>query len=365
MKKRWASCRVDDPWTLDANIDGIGLAHFSGHDGAAHYVTEEETDKLLNGDAKVAEERARTAMAADPADTQARLLLGAVMRKQKQFEEARSILEPLTELMPHKSLVWQELALSLAPLGERAKAINAFTRAIDLNYMDRVSWFWLGDLLDFDTPGSEGGKIAASNPDPRLAQARCAYREARYQDVEPIARGLLKDSPEDPAAMSLLADALIRTGRWPEAKRLYDRCVELEPDSQSARFRWATVLFMTSEFDSALPHIDELLKHDPANRLYRGLRAVCLSRNQQYGLALAEFDSFIEDCDEQPGLWNEYGRVLKVERPDDLMRSLQRAIRILPSCVEVYVTAAFTKSIKLDESFVEQVSAQAGREGLP
>lgn len=213
MTKRWAAWKVEEAWTLHPNIDELGLAHFQGRDGPVHYVTEEETDELLNGEPATAEARARKAIAADASDSQARLLLGAVLRKQKRFEEARSVLEPLAEIMPHKSLVWQELGLALAPLGEREKAIGAFVRAIDLHYMDRTSWFWLGDLLDFETTEVACSASVATAPDPPLAQAQSAYREARYEDVETIARELLVDFPDNPAAMRLLADALIRTNR--------------------------------------------------------------------------------------------------------------------------------------------------------
>jgi tetratricopeptide (TPR) repeat protein len=364
VRKRWAAWRVDDAWTLGANIDEIGPAQFADREEPAHYVTEEETDELLDGDPAIAEARARKAVAADSSDSQARLLLGAVLRKQKQFAEAKAVLEPLAELMPHSALVWQELGLSLAPLGERAGAINAFLRAIDLRFMDRSAWFWLGDLLEFDSAGSEHPKIGVPGADTRFAQARSAYQEARYSDAESIARELLVDAPDDPTCLRLLADALIRQGRWMEAKPLFERCVEIEPKSHSATFRCATMLFANGHFQLALPHIDELLKHDSGSRLYRGLKAVCLSRKQEYGPALAEFESFIEDCNEQPGLWVEYARLLKVERPDDMMRALERAARILPSCVDVYTTAAFTKSIRLDEAFVEQVRIQAARAGL-
>ncbi|HEY3637525.1 MAG TPA: tetratricopeptide repeat protein, partial [Rhizomicrobium sp.] len=305
MKKRWAAWRVGDIWTLDADVNEIAKARFV--DTSAHYVTEDETDELLNGDSHIAEERARKALTVDPSDSQAQLLLGASLRKQKRFEEAKSILEPLAKSMPHVSMAWQELGLSLAPLGERGKAIKAFMRAIDLHYMDRTSWFWLGDLLDFGMPGHQ--------PDPRLTEARAAYREIRYQDAEAISREVLKDTPDNTDAMGMLADALIRLGNWPEAKRLYERRVELEPDSHFARFRCATMLFLNGQLPSALPHIDALLKHDPESKLYHGLQAVCLLRNQQYAVALAAFESFIEDCDDQPGLWVEYARVLKIERP--------------------------------------------------
>jgi tetratricopeptide (TPR) repeat protein len=357
MKKRWTAWRVDHPWTLDADVNALGFAHFSGRDGAAHYVTEEETDELLKGDPKIAEDRARKAVAADAADSQARLLLGAVLRKQKKFEEARSILEPLSVQIPHTALVWQELGLTLAQLGEREMAVKAFRRAVDLAPVDPTAWFWLGDLLVFPESG-------ADNPDPRIAEARAAYRDEKYGDAQNILREVLKETPDDAIAMKLLADALLRGGHWPQARQLIEGRVELEPHSQAARFRCASMLFAMGQFDQALPHIDELLKQDPESKFYRGLKAVCLSRSQQYGPALAEFESFIDGCDEQPGLWNEYARVLKIERPADIMRALQRASQILPSCVDAYLTAAFTKSIKLDEVFAENVSIQAQREGL-
>jgi hypothetical protein len=66
----------------------------------------------------------------------------------------------------------------------------------------------------------------------------------------------------------------------------------------------------------------------------------------------------------QPGLWVEYARLLKIEQGGDVVAAVRRATGLVPSYVEAYVTAAFTKSVKLDETFVEEVRAQVSHEGF-
>ena len=89
MANRALAWKLKDPWTLEAQVGKIAFARAGKR---SHYVTEDETKELLNGDAESAEARARQALEADQADTQARVLLGAALRQQKRYQEARAVL---------------------------------------------------------------------------------------------------------------------------------------------------------------------------------------------------------------------------------------------------------------------------------
>jgi tetratricopeptide (TPR) repeat protein len=361
MVNRAVAWKLKDPWILEAQAGRIAFARAGK---SAHYVTEDETEELLNGDPKPAEDRARQAIEADPADTQARVLLGAALRQQKRYREARDVLEPVVAAVPHMALALREFGLALVWLGEREKGIDTLLRAIDLQYADKSAWFWLGEFLEFEESGSKSQENSPPDPHTRLTEARLACREDRFKDAEAILREVVASSPEDAEALKLLGEALARMGRWREAKPLLEKSVELVPDSVATRFRCATMLFAFGQFVPALQHIDELLRRDATNRLYRQVRMVCLSRARHVEDATAEFEAFIEEYPDRPGLWIEYARLIKSGQRGDILRTVQRAIQILPDYVEAYLTAAFTKSVKLDETFVGQVRTQVAREGF-
>ncbi|HTT85038.1 MAG TPA: sulfotransferase [Rhizomicrobium sp.] len=343
------------PWIVETRVEKIAFAHAGK---PSRYVTEEETKDLLAGDSKQAEGRAREALAADPEDWQARALLGGALRQQKRYEEARAVLEPVVASAPHMNDAMREYGLALLWLGEREKGIAALRRAIDFRYHDTSAWYWLGEFLDF------GESAAAVPDDERVNDARTAYLEERLEDAERLLRQLVAASPDNAAILKFLGDVLVRMGRWAEAKPLLEQSVELAPDSHAARFRCATMLFAHAHFTEALPHIDELRKRDPASKLYRAMRFVCLSRSHNSDCAAAEFQAVGDGHVDQPGLWLEYARLLRSEQSGDILAAIRKATELVPSYVDAYVAAAFSKSVKLDETFVAEVLALVSRAGL-
>ena len=354
MVSRAVTWKVKDTWTLEAQVGKIAFARAGK---APRYVTEDETKDLLAGDPKRAEERAREALETDPRDWQARALLGGALRQQKRYHEARAVLEPVIASAPHMDDALREYGLALVWLGEREKGVEALCRAIDFRYGDRSAWYWLGEFLDF-------GERPTTVHDPRVAEARAAYLDDRFKEAEALLRDVVAASPGDGTILKLLADVLLRMGRWQEANVLLKRSVELAPQWRAARFRYATMLFTHGQFAEALPHIDELQKLDPENKLCRAMRFVCLSRSHCNERAAAEFESMDDRYRDQPGLWVEYARLLKSDKGGDILAATRKATELSPSFVEAYVTAAFTKSVKLDETFVAEVLAQVSREGL-
>lgn len=359
MANRRLAWNLREPWTLEAPLDSLAFAR-SGK--PSHYVTEDETDELLNGDEKVAEARAREALEADPHDSQARTLLGAALRQQKRYEEARAILEPVVQMAPHMQTAVRELGLALAGSGQRSAGIEALLRAIDLKPLDKIAWYWLGDLLDAeDGDAQESGETGQGG---RISEARQAYHEGRLHDAEAILRELLVSSSDHIEGLKFLGEVLARLGRWREAKPLLERSVELAPDSVRVRFRYASMLVAHGFFAPALHEAEELLKREPTNRIYGIMKAICLTRCHDVEAAVQQFKSFLAMYPEQPGLWVEYARLLKSEQRSELMECVEKAIAVLPTHVNAYLTAAFTKSIKLDETFVNQVLGQINRDGL-
>jgi len=131
--------------------------------------------------------------------------------------------------------------------------------------------------------------------------------------------------------------------------------------TEPARFRDATMLFAQDHFRQALPHIEALLNCDPANTLYHSLKALALSWTRQFVPAVAEFESFIADCRNRPGLWLEYALLLRAERHKNAIPAFHRAIEILPTFADAYVSLASVKSSVLADVIVSRVRSQMKR----
>jgi tetratricopeptide (TPR) repeat protein len=313
-------------WTAKARVDGIDAVPCDDFVQCQAGINLAEANALL-ADPNAAELRAREILKSNAVEPVALYLLGAALNRQGRYDAAKKILEPLSQSQPQSASVLRELGFALGELGDGESATAALLRAIDFDYLDEQTLFALGDLLRFQN----------ALPDPEPEDARVAKRQA---------------------------DLLLRQGRWSDAEPLYERGLELAPDFAAARFRYATMLFARRKFEVAQAHIEELLRANAECTLLRALKAVALVGSGRSGEAITEFDSFIEKCPDRPGLWLEYGRVLRSNRDSRAAAALKRAIRILPSFVEAYVLYASIKPFDWDASMIEQVRGQLARPDL-
>ncbi len=307
----------------------------------------DEARNFLKSSVANAEARARRRLETDATDCNASWLLGAALRRRGRNAEAKQVLEPLALAQPQIAPVWFEFGMALAGTGDRAGAEVALTRALDLNWLDEENWYALGDALPFSVDG-----FATY---PRLDEAKAALRDNRAEAAESILRDVLRDHPADPHVLKLMADALIRLDRWAEAEPLLEQALERAPDFDAARFRFVTMRCANRDLRELQPHIDALLRSDPEKRLYRVLKALTLWWGRKPELALAEFEAFIGACDDLPGLWLEYARVLRACRSKDAVTAYRKALQILPAYVDAYVALANMKSFRMDDTLIEQM----------
>lgn len=322
------------------------------------YVRAKDAKKLLDSDPSSAEALARKFLRTSPANSDALYLLGGALRRQRRFAEAKTILEPLAKSQPQMVQTLYELGETLAGLDERKDAAEYLMRAVDLDYSDIGAWYLLGDLLPFP----EAGK--PSDADPRLSTAEAAIRERRFGDAHRVLRDLLKADPANPWALKLAADVAHHAGRPAEFDAILERCLEVAPDFAAARFRYVTMRFARRDIRKLRPHIDELLKTDPDNMLYRKVKALTLYWSRQFEAAAAEFGAVAEHSG-RPGLWFDYGRALLSAKTGDAVATLKKAVEILPSFAHAYLRLSNIRSFRMDADLIETMKHQLARPDLP
>ncbi|HEX4078259.1 MAG TPA: sulfotransferase [Rhizomicrobium sp.] len=266
---------------------------------------------------------------------------------------------------------------------------------------------------------SSNGKGAARFERPETAYLTLAETQALLGTpaaAEMRAREVLKTHSADPVARFLLGAARARQGQDEEARAILDPLVQSQPqmgpawrelgfvleklgardqtaaalmkaldfnymdesvlfalgdlvpwgdasDFAAPRFRRATALFAQRKFGAALAGFGELLRAKPEFALVRALKAIALAGEGQTDAAIAEFGTFIEECD-WPGLWLEYARALRSKRDPRAAAALKRAMRILPSFVDAYMLYASIKPFRWDEAMIGAARAQLARPDL-
>ncbi len=109
--------------------------------------------------------------------------------------------------------------------------------------------------------------------------------------AEASLRRHLKSYPTDVAALRMLAEVAARLKRYPEARQLLERCIELAPSFDGARHNYAMVLNREGKAAQALPQVDLLLKKEPRNLGYRSLKAAVLANAGDYDQAIAVYEA--------------------------------------------------------------------------
>jgi tetratricopeptide (TPR) repeat protein len=337
---------------------------------AAPVISADDVKDPLRSNPSLVEARAREVLAEDPGNPAALLVLGAVLRRQGDAEAARAILEPLASSQPQMANAQLELGLALDDLGDGRGASAAISRAVDINPMFLDAWFALGDRFAL-VHGKEccglAGAIDDEPPgdDPQLLEVRAALRDGRPEAAERLLRELQELRPADASLIKLLADAVLRLGRRKEAETLLERCLELSPDWLAARFRYATVLFAQGQYQRSHPQIGIILRHDPANALYRYLRAVALARALELAEALVAFETYLKDYPDRAGAWMSYAEALRASgRHADCVAALRKATEIIPGFADAYRNLASIKSFRFDPDAPQALRAQLARTDL-
>jgi tetratricopeptide (TPR) repeat protein len=311
----------------------------------------------MNASANTTEARVRAVLNANPEDPQAKCLLAAMFLRQRQWSEAGALLDPLSRSQPQMEFVWRGLGQALARLGERERATEAVERALDLELRGKEAWYLLGSLLTF--PDSRDAEQFGSSA--AFCEVVSALADDCIDTADALSRAAVECRADHPVALKLRADVLIQESRWPEAKALLERSLEGAPDYLAARFRYATMLFAHSAFAECVPQMERLFDAGYGIALLRGAKALALALQGDYAHAVAEFATFIEASDFHPGLWHEYGKVLRWNGDRRMGAAFRKATEILPSYSAAWYALATVKSFRWTDALAGELRNQLAR----
>jgi tetratricopeptide (TPR) repeat protein len=327
-------------------------------------------ERLLDKSPALAASQAAEILAVAPNHPQATLILGVAKRRSGEIDAAHALLATLAATHPRSAMTQFELGLTLAALGADTEALAAVRRAVALKPDLTSAWRTLGDMLTLtgDTDAADAAyaqHIRAAIRDPALLTAAAALCDGRLDVAEHLLRDHLKQNPTDVAAIRMLAEAGTRLGRYADAEKLLSRCLDLAPSFVGARHNYAIVLFRQHKAAEAIPHIEQLLRHDPSDISYRNLLAACLAVIGDYHRAIEIFDAVLRQHPNQPKIWMSYGHALKTAgRQSDSVAAYRKSIALNPSLGEAYWSLGNLKTVPFAEDDIVAIRAQLMRDGL-
>ena len=243
-----------------------------------------------------------------------------------------------------------------ATLAACRRVIAADPHRADIYRLAARAYRVLGEAVEAER--MEIAAIEASVHDPQLQEAAAALAANVLHVAEPILRARLKETPEDVAAIRMLAELAGRIGRNRDAEMLLRRALELAPAFHAARSNLALVLHRQNRTEEALDELAKLSVVDPDNPGYANLKAAALGRIGEFEEAIALYEILLQRGSKHPKVWMSYGHALKtVGRQEESIEAYRRAVALQPALGEVWWSLANLKTVRFSDADVASMEA--------
>ncbi len=168
--------------------------------------------------------------------------------------------------------------------------------------VDAELQFQLASLLFDETRFDEARdafRRAARADDPalrlraRIGVVKTALLVGEFEEAQKEAADLRADTPGNPEAMTVHADALWSAGLFDEAEREFRDALALEPDLSRGRHGLAKALASRSRLDEALGEVQASLRASPRDGELHHTMGAILERLNRYEEAAASYSNYI------------------------------------------------------------------------
>jgi len=227
---------------------------------------------LKRGDLDAAEGHFRRAVAIDPTYVQARSKLGEVLQRQGKDDAALAEFRQVVEIAPLSTIEHNSIGNIYRQRGQLDRAMEAYREALRADPRHIGAYNNLGLCLQ------EQGKLAeardlyekalAMRPDnPILRNSLGTVRALQGDKTSALAevQRAVEADPNWAVGVGNLATLQFEGGRFPEANASFQKLVKLEPDSVEALLGLALSHLMLQRRGEAVAAFGEVLRRDPDN----------------------------------------------------------------------------------------------------
>jgi tetratricopeptide (TPR) repeat protein len=207
---------------------------------------------------------------------------------------ALATLDTLERAHPGDSLLFQERGHCHVALGDPARAISSFERAVELNPALASSWTMLERLLSAAGQPQRAG-IASQHLSklrelpPAIVEAGSWFCDGEHAAAEKLLTNYVATEGRHVEALRLLGRIVQRRGAADQAESLFREVVDSAPGYAAARLDLVRILIERQKYAAALEQVDERLWTAPADSEARFLRATILAGLGRHDDAVAIF----------------------------------------------------------------------------
>jgi predicted Zn-dependent protease len=325
---------------------------------------------LLESDPAAAARAAAAILDTHPGHEAATLLLGAARRRSGDAHAAGEVLGTLATGQPAGAVVQLELSRALHAQGRDAEALVALEQALELQPDLAEGWRELsllyaarGDPAHCDAAYARYAKLLPEGP--HLGEVGGALANERFAAAEALLRERLTRSPQDVAALRLLAQVTAARDDYPQAERLLHECLRLAPGDSRARYDLACILHDQQRAEPMLPLVERLLALEPENLQYRALLAATYTLLGQIEPALEVLGTLLAGHPDNELLWLYYGHALRAGgRLEEAIAAYRRSAQVRPGFGEAWYSLANLKTLRFGAADIATLRAELARSGL-
>jgi tetratricopeptide (TPR) repeat protein len=214
------------------------------------------------------------------------------------YPAALALLQELEQKHPRSGLLWQERGACYLALGDRASALTAYRRAVELNDTLTASWAALQELYTSSARPQDAEYatrcLAKISILPRqLAHGSSLLNEGEVEAAEEVVRDYLRREGTHVEGLRLLAQIAVRLDVLDDAELLLENLLALEPNYDDARYEYAAVLTQRRRYFHALREARLLLQRGPNNREWLMLYAKACDGLGEYDEALRIYQQLL------------------------------------------------------------------------
>lgn len=292
--------------------------------GQAHLMLEETT---------LARENLERAIALSPNLYQAHLALAILDASSGRTRDARLRLEELLKQAP-TNLGTLGMLLNLQAADRdwdgsdqtlsriRAAGANRFVADLAEGNLYQARLQWDKAIAAFE-------RAAASNPDapePTFALVRIDARQGKLLQAQNRLTTLIAKNARHPFAHGLLGEILILKGDAPGAEAEFRLATTLKPDWSTPWMNWVTLKLSQQRGEEANEILQRGLQANPKNEELRLLYASYLGDKGQFDLAIAEYETILQQNPHDLMAANNLAAILTDQKGDS--KSLDRALAL-------------------------------------
>ena len=162
---------------------------------------------------------------------------GRFAAEENRWKDSLELLKRADAVKPDNPAVLMKLAVEYTQIGELERARVASKRLYDLE---------------------------PDNPNAQYVYGRILQETKRFQEiVDPLARKMVAERPNDPHALFLLGMIDYDEGNNAESRREFTRSLQFDPTNNDTRYYLAMLDERLGNFDAARKSLEEVVKTDP------------------------------------------------------------------------------------------------------